>query len=134
VVQGAYDKRRRQDREVSKMKEEDVFEYVLLLSDHFGVRPPRVEITDDLPRGWLGYYDRSKRTIYLRPLVDKRTVAHEFAHYIQHLFNIPDEKGAEEFEEVVECEICMQPFPVPITELGVTASCPECGSIYKRVK
>jgi len=116
------------------MRREEVFEYILFLSDRFGVRPPRVEITEDLPRGYLGYYDRSTKTIRLRPPVDKRTAAHEFAHYIQDMFRIPDERGAEEFEEVADCKVCGQPFPTPRTQLGITVSCPECGSIYKRVR
>ena len=117
------------------MTPEEVRGCVGFLSNCYGVPAPTVIITDEIPAGWAGCYDPDTQTISLRPsALNERTVVHEVCHHLQEIYGLPNEHGAEEFEEVADCEVCRRVFPTPDMALGSKAFCPWCGSVYKRTQ
>ena len=115
------------------MTPEEVYSCVRFLSDCYGVPAPTVIITDEIPRAYAGCYDPDTQTIFLRPsALNEKTVVHEFDHHLQEIYGLPNERGAEEFEEVADCEVCRRVFPTPETAPGSEAMCPWCGSVYKK--
>jgi len=124
---------------VVEVDEGEVYECIRFMSSCYQVPEPHVLIGDEffrnVPRKWVAYYDDKTKTIYLRPeRLEERTVVHEFAHHLQTVFGIPNERGAEEFEEVAECKVCNKLMPTPDMELGAKALCPWCRSVYKLVE
>ena len=115
------------------MTPEEVHSCVRFLSDCYGVPAPNVIITNEIPAGYAGCYEPDTQTISLRPrALNERIVVHEFGHHLQNTYGLPNERGAEEFEEVADCQVCTRVFPTPDTRPGAVASCPWCGSVYKR--
>ena len=117
------------------MTPEEVYRCVRFLSDCYGVPEPTVIITDDFPRRYAGLYDPDTQTIFLRPrALNEITVVHEVGHHLQNILGLPNERGAEEFEEAADCEVCRRVFPTPDMRSGSEVACPWCGSVYKRVQ
>ena len=117
------------------MTPEEIYSCVRFLSDCYGVPVPGVVVTDEIPRGYAGYYDPDTETIFLRPrALNERLAVHEVAHHLQNIYGLPNERGAEEFEEVADCEVCSRVFPTPDMRSGSKVTCPWCGSMYKRVQ
>lgn len=112
-----------------------VRECTLFLSSCYNVRVPGVFLTEDIPPRYAAAYDWDNETILLRPsALTERNLVHEFAHHLQKVYGLPNERGAEAFEEIAECGVCKRVFPTPETHLGAIAGCPWCGSKHKRVE
>lgn len=95
-------------RAVELILEGRVEEALTLLSEHYGVRPPRIRV--GLPkrrRGSLACYDPSKRLICLRSSSELRNplvVLHEYYHHLR--FTAGRHRGTEKHANRYALESC----------------------------
>jgi len=69
-------------------RQNEIRELVTELSDHFNVKPPRVDFKRHLPYGWMACYSQRERLITIsEKAANSETwesiVCHEFAHHLQ---------------------------------------------------
>jgi len=73
---------------ITDERQNEILGLISELSDHFNIRPPRVDFKRHLPYGWMACYSQWERLITLSEKAAnsetwESVVCHEFAHHLQ---------------------------------------------------